>query len=53
MSGREGTESIAALILICLIPDYFSWIAFIFGGLCWFTTLGRTTQAVRDFGGKK
>lgn len=49
----EGTESIATLILICLIPDHFAWIAWIFGGLCWLTTLGRTTQAIRDFAKNK
>ena len=45
----EGTESIAALALVCLFPDYFFWTAYIFGGLCWLTTLGRTAQAIRDF----
>ena len=45
----EGTESIFVLILICLIPSYFSWIACIFGGLCWMTTAGRARLAIRDF----
>jgi phosphatidylglycerophosphate synthase len=50
LSGiTEGTESIAALLLICIIPDYFSWIAYIFGGLCWLTTMGRIRQAIKDF----
>lgn len=46
----EGTETIALLVFICVFPGLFSWAAYIFGGLCWLTTLGRTTQAVRDFG---
>lgn len=45
----EGTETIALLVFICVFPGLFAWAAFIFGGLCWLTTLGRTTQAVRDF----
>lgn len=48
----EGTESIVALILICLFPDYFAWVAWTFGALCWLTTLGRTMQAVNDFDDK-
>lgn len=54
LSGlTEGTESIAVLILICLVPDYFAWIAYIFSGLCWLTTLGRTIQAAKDFADEK
>jgi len=49
----EGTESNVVLILICLIPGYFAWIAYIFGALCWLTTLGRVLQATQDFGDKK
>lgn len=45
----EGTESIFVLILICLAPSYFSWIACIFGGLCWMTTAGRARLAIRNF----
>lgn len=45
----EGTETIAALILICLFPDRFDIIAYVFGGLCWLTTLGRIRQAAIDF----
>lgn len=45
----EGTETIAFLVFICVFPGLFAWAAYIFGGLCWLTTLGRTTQAVRDF----
>jgi len=45
----EGTETILMLIAICLFPTYFAQIAYIFGGLCWLTTVGRVQQAVKDF----
>lgn len=45
----EGTETIVAFLLICLIPHVFPWIAAIFGAMCWLTTAGRITQAVRAF----
>lgn len=45
----EGAESIAALVLICLVPGFFEWIAYGFGTLCWLTAIGRVGQAVRDF----
>ena len=45
----EGTETILAFVLICLLPDYFPWIAIIFGVMCWITTAGRIAMAVRDF----
>ncbi|MEH6453895.1 MAG: CDP-alcohol phosphatidyltransferase family protein [Psychromonas sp.] len=37
----EGTETIACLILMCLLPQYFSTIAYVFATLCWFTTFTR------------
>ncbi len=43
----EGTESIATLVLICLLPDSFTLIAYVFGTLCWITTAGRVLQAIR------
>jgi phosphatidylglycerophosphate synthase len=46
----EGTESFFVLILICLLPNYFAWIAYTFAILCWLTTLGRVRQATNDFG---
>lgn len=50
LSGiTEGTETIMTLILICLFPDHFVWIASIYGILCWLTAIGRTLQAMRDF----
>jgi phosphatidylglycerophosphate synthase len=45
----EGAETIAVFVLICLLPDHFDWIAWIFGGLCWLTTATRVASAVRTF----
>lgn len=45
----EGTETIAALALICLFPDRFPWIAGVFGAMCWITTATRIGQAVQAF----
>ncbi|ENM5762395.1 CDP-alcohol phosphatidyltransferase family protein [Vibrio mimicus] len=42
MSGlTEGTETIACFVLMCLLPNYFSTIAWVFGAACWFTTATR------------
>ncbi|MCL9775809.1 CDP-alcohol phosphatidyltransferase family protein [Vibrio methylphosphonaticus] len=42
MSGlTEGTETIGCFVLLCLFPQHFSTIAFIFGTACWFTTFTR------------
>ena len=45
----EGTETIIALSLMCFYPQFFPWIALIFGIMCWITTLGRSLQAWKDF----
>jgi phosphatidylglycerophosphate synthase len=45
----EGTETICILILMCLFPNYFTFMAYVFGALCWLTTLGRIRQAAKDF----
>ena len=37
----EGTETILCFVLLCLLPQYFSIIASIFGLLCWLTTTTR------------
>lgn len=37
----EGTETIALFVLGCLFPAYFAVLAWIFGALCWMTTLTR------------
>lgn len=45
----EGTETIFMLLALCVFPDYFVFIASLFGLMCWFTTYGRVRQAVCDF----
>ena len=37
----EGTETIALFVLICLFPQYFPIMAYVFAGLCWITTILR------------
>ncbi|MBA7801732.1 CDP-alcohol phosphatidyltransferase family protein [Citrobacter freundii] len=37
----EGTETILLFVLGCLFPDYFAVLAWVFGALCWLTTLTR------------
>tara|TARA_R100000005_G_scaffold96705_2_gene86398 strand:- start:3937 stop:4548 length:612 start_codon:yes stop_codon:yes gene_type:complete len=46
----EGTETIAAFCLMCVLPEYFMEIAVIFGVLCWVTTLTRIYAAWAAFG---
>lgn len=43
----EGSETIAFLVLACLLPGWFPLLAAIFGGLCWLTTLGRIVVGYR------
>jgi phosphatidylglycerophosphate synthase len=45
----EGTETIAFFFAFCLWPAHYSTLAWIFGGLCWLTTLLRITAATREF----
>ena len=45
----EGAETIAVLVMMCLFPDWFNIIAWVFGGLCWITTATRIHQAVTTF----
>jgi phosphatidylglycerophosphate synthase len=45
----EGTETAFILILMCLIPTYFAEICYIYGFLCWLTTMGRVYCAWVDF----
>lgn len=42
----EGTETIIALLLICLLPSYFPQIAVVFGIMCWITTVARIRIAM-------
>jgi phosphatidylglycerophosphate synthase len=46
----EGAETIALFVLICLVPDHFAVLAWVFGGLCWLTTATRVAAAVAAFG---
>jgi phosphatidylglycerophosphate synthase len=47
----EGAETIGLFVAICLFPDYFGWLAWIFGALCWLTTASRVATAVETFRG--
>jgi phosphatidylglycerophosphate synthase len=39
----EGTETLLAFVLACLLPGWFPAVAYVFGGLCWLTTATRIT----------
>ena len=41
----EGTETVLLYILACLKPEWFVWIAVLFGVLCWMTTSARIVVA--------
>jgi phosphatidylglycerophosphate synthase len=43
----EGAETIAFLILICLVPAHFALLAYIFGTVCWVTTVTRIYAGYR------
>ncbi|MBJ7539148.1 CDP-alcohol phosphatidyltransferase family protein [Marinomonas transparens] len=43
----EGTETIVFLVVICLIPEHFSLLAYVFGGICWITTATRIYAGYR------
>ena len=45
----EGTETIIALVMICLFPGAFPVIASVFGVMCLLTTWGRVRLAVQNF----
>jgi phosphatidylglycerophosphate synthase len=47
----EGTETILFFVAFCLVPGYFAPIAWVFGGLCWVTTLTRVAVAAQLLGG--
>jgi phosphatidylglycerophosphate synthase len=46
----EGTETIIAFALFCLLPTAFPILAYVFGALCWLTTVSRVIAAWRGFG---
>jgi phosphatidylglycerophosphate synthase len=45
----EGAETIGLFVVICLLPDWFELLAWVFGGLCWLTTAARVAAAVAAF----
>jgi phosphatidylglycerophosphate synthase len=45
----EGMETIVAMLLMCLMPEYFVQIALIFGTMCWITTVTRIYAAWLTF----
>lgn len=45
----EGTETILAFGVFCLVPASFQVGAFVFGSLCWITTASRVVTAWRSF----
>lgn len=46
----EGGETIAAMLLMCIFPNYFMIVALVFGGMCWVTTITRIYAAWLTFG---
>jgi phosphatidylglycerophosphate synthase len=45
----EGAETIALFVLICLFPQHFALMAWVFGGLCWVTAATRVLMAYHAF----
>lgn len=45
----EGTETIVFFVVCCLYPAHFAMLAWIFGSLCWLTTVARILVAVLSF----
>ncbi|WP_421837689.1 CDP-alcohol phosphatidyltransferase family protein [Novosphingobium sp.] len=45
----EGTETIATFVLMCLWPQHFAMIAFIYASLCALTVIQRTLNAWHEF----
>lgn len=51
----EGTETIVLLLLLCVLPQHFSYLAIGFGLLCWITTFSRIWagyQTLKQFDNK-
>ncbi len=44
----EGSETILALVLFCLLPGAFAWLAGTFAFLCLWTVLGRLLEAAKS-----
>lgn len=47
----EGTETVVFLVLVCVLPDHFAVLAWVFGGLCWLTTAARVAVGWKTFPG--
>lgn len=45
----EGTETIIFMVLACLLPQYFEFLALMFAFLCWITVGGRIKLAHENF----
>ena len=45
----EGSETIIAFVLFCLVPSAFPWLAGMFAALCFWTALARALDAYRLF----
>lgn len=43
----EGTETILLFVIVLLFPEWFPAAAYIYGTLCWLTTVGRIGAAVQ------
>jgi phosphatidylglycerophosphate synthase len=46
----EGAETIAFFVVMCLLPDYFPGLAYVFAGLCALTVLQRVWMAANLLG---
>lgn len=44
----EGTETILAFVLFCLLPEIFPWLAAAVGALCFWTAAARVRQTFLD-----
>jgi phosphatidylglycerophosphate synthase len=45
----EGTETVGFFVLFCLLPERFAELAWVFGALCWATTVVRIGRGVAVF----
>jgi len=45
----EGTETIVVFVLFCILPQYFSIIAYLFAAICFYTALSRVVLARNTF----
>lgn len=48
----EGTETIACFLAMCIWPQHFAIIAYVYAGMCAITTLTRLIAGWQVFGGK-